>query len=1046
MVRLALRNPYLVIVGILAIFLVGVTVFFRIPADLLPIFKTPVVQVLTLYPGMPTTTMERDITNRIERWTSQSNGVALQESKSLLGVSVVRDFFRPDIDPSAALAQVSSLASSDLYYLPPGTIPPMVMPYDPTASIPLALLTVSSNVFNETKLYDIAYFNVRNLLSGITGVIAPAVFGGRIRRIYVYVNPYKLAARGLSPLDVVNGLRQWNTLIPTGDAKVGSTDYFVVSNGMVPTVSEINNFPLKVVDGAPVFVKDIGHAEDTHEIQTNVVHVNGRRQVYIPIYRQPGANTIQVVQGVQRALARIKSRIPSGIDLRLIFDQSIFVRRSLASLEKEVALGAMLAALIVLLFLGSVRFSLVIFLTIPLSILAAMIGLYATHNTLNSMTLGGLALAVGRLVDDSIVVLENTVRHLRLGKQPAIAAEQGADEVKLPVIVSTITTVVVFFPVVFLTGLGRFLFSPLALAVAFAMAASYVVALTVIPAYSANFLHPQQGSARQAARTGLLTALAAKFEDFSHVYERWLRKALAWRKTVLAAAVVTLVVAIGLYPFLGEELFPPVDAGQFTIYVRASSGTRIELSEQLALQVEAAVRHVVSAGDLNTIVTNTGVLYDWPAAYTYNAGPMDTTVKVQLTPDHRTSAQVYARRLRGVLPKEFPGVSFAFDTGGLMTAALNYGLPSPIDIQVIGNSLHVAHHIARKIEAQARQVRGAVDVRIQEKLDYPTLNIHVDRVKAAYLGLTATDIVKNIVTALNSSVAFEPAFWVDEHNGNHYFLGAQYPEQDINSIASLENIPLTDPDPQTGTQKEPTLVKNVATISQGVTPLEVDHRNITRVTDVYVNVSGRDLGSVSKEIQKRIKNIPLPAGYQVAMRGEFQSMEQSFAGLGFGLLMAVALVYLVMVALFRSFRDPLIILISVPMSLLGIVILLLLTGTTVNIQSFIGAIFLVGIEVSNKVLLVDFANQLRRQGISFHEAVVRASTIRLRPILMTAIATVVAMTPMAFRLGTGAEVNTPLARAVIGGLIYSLFLTLFVVPGLYLMLNPQEAPASEGEA
>ncbi|MDE3180964.1 MAG: efflux RND transporter permease subunit [Acidobacteriota bacterium] len=1045
MVRLALRNPYLVIVGILAIFLVGITVFFRIPADLLPIFKTPVVQVLTLYPGMPTTTMERDITNRIERWTSQSNGVALQESKSLLGVSVVRDFFRPDINPNAALAQVASLASSDLYYLPPGTIPPMVMPYDPTASIPLALLTVSSKVFNETKLYDIAYFNVRNLLSGITGVIAPAVFGGRIRRIYVYVNPYKLAARGLSPLDVVNGLRQWNTLIPTGDAKIGGTDYFVVTNGMVPTVSQINNFPLTIVDGDPVFVKDIGHAEDTHEIQTNVVHVNGRRQVYIPIYRQPGANTIEVVQGVRQALARIKSRIPSGINLRVIFDQSIFVRGSLASLEKEVALGAMLAALVVLLFLGSVRFSLIIFLTIPLSILAAIIGLYATHNTLNSMTLGGLALAVGRLVDDSIVVLENTVRHLRLGKQPATAAEEGAGEVKLPVIVSTITTVVVFFPVVFLTGLGRFLFSPLALAVAFAMAASYVVALTVIPAYSATFLRlePEGSGAERARRAGLLTALAAKFELFSHMYERWLRKALARRRMVLGVALVSFVVAIGLYPFLGEELFPPVDAGQFTIYVRAPSGTRIELSEKLASQVEAAVRNVIPARDLNTIVTNTGVLYDWPAAYTYNAGPMDTAVKVQLTPNHRTSAQEYARRLRQGLPKQFPGVSFAFDTGGLMTAALNYGLPSPIDIQMIGNSLHVAHHIAREIEAQASQIRGAVDVRIQEKLDYPTLNIHVDRVKAAYLGLTATDIVKNVVTALNSSVDFEPAFWVDEHNGNHYFLGAQYPEQDIDSIATLENIPLTNPGPPAGTPKEPTLLKNVATISRGVTPLEVDHRNITRITDVYVNVSGRDLGSVSKAIQKRIKKIPLPAGYQVAMRGEFQSMERSFAGLGFGLLMAVALVYLVMVALFRSFRDPLIILISVPLSLFGIVILLLLTGTTVNIQSFIGAIFLVGIEVSNKVLLVDFANQLRRQGMSLHEAVVRASTIRLRPILMTAIATVIAMTPMAFRLGTGAEANTPLARAVIGGLIYSLFLTLFVVPALYLMLNPQERTAGK---
>lgn len=419
MIRAALRNPYLVIVCILSILLLGLTVVVRMPTDILPIFKTPAVQILTLYPGMPTETMERDITNRIERWTSQANGIALQESKSLLGVSVVRDYFRPDIDPSTALSQVSSLASSDLYYLPPGTIPPMVMPYDPTASTPLAELTVSSDTLNETQLYDVAYFNIRNMLSGISGTIAPAVFGGRIRRIYVYVDPNKLAAHGMSALDVAQGLRQWSTLIPAGDAKMGQTDYFVLTNGMVPKVNEINDFPLKLVNGAPVFVKDIGYAKDTYQIQTNVVHVNGRRQVYIPVYRQPGANTIEVVDGLRQALPSIKSRIPPGIDLRVIFDQSIYVRRSLASLEKEMILGAILAALTVLVFLGSARFTMVIFMTIPLSILAAVIGLYATGDTLNSMTLGGLALAVGRLVDDSIVVLENTVRQLKMGKAPS---------------------------------------------------------------------------------------------------------------------------------------------------------------------------------------------------------------------------------------------------------------------------------------------------------------------------------------------------------------------------------------------------------------------------------------------------------------------------------------------------------------------------------------------------------------------------------------------------------------------------------------------------
>jgi len=1035
MVRRALENPYLVVVGILVITLLGVTVLFRLPADILPIFKTPAVQILTLYPGMPTTTMERDITNRLERWTSQANGVALQESKSLLGVSVVRDYFRPDIDPSSALSQVSSLASSDLYYLPPGTIPPMVMPYDPTASIPLALVTVSSSTVNETQLYDVAYFNIRNMLSGITGVIAPAVFGGRIRRILVYVDPNKLAARRLSALDVVNSLRQWNTLTPTGDAKLGATDYFIVTNGMVPKVDEINDFPLKIVSGAPVFVKDIGYAKDTYQIQTNVVHVNGRRQVYIPIYRQPGANTIEVVEGLKRALPTILSRIPSAIDLRVIFDQSIYVRRSLGSLEKEVMLGAILAALTVLVFLGSARFTVVIFLTIPLSILAAMIGLYATGNTLNSMTLGGLALVVGRLVDDSIVVLENTVRHLRMGKPPLAAARGAAEEVSRPVIVSTITTAVVFFPVVFLTGLGRFLFSPLALSVVFAMAASYVLAMTLIPAYGAHFLHPQnEEEERSMAPRGIFSALAAKLEGLTEAYERGVRKGLARRRRLLALAGLAFLLALGLYPLLGKELFPPIDAGQFAVLVRAPSGTRIELSEDLASQVEAAVRDVISAKEINTIVTNTGVLYDWPAAYTPNAGPMDSFLNVQLSEDHHTSAQEYVSRLRRVLPQKFPGMSFVFDTGGLLSAALNYGLPSPIDIQVIGNSLEVGQGIAREVEAQIRQVPGTADVRIQQKLDYPVFNIDVDRVKAAYLGLTQQDVVQNIVTALNSSVNFLPGFWIDERNGNHYFLGAQYPEELIRNVSTLEDIPLTDPSPG-GTPTEPTLLKNVAKITRGVAPLEVEHRSITRVTDVYANVAGRDIASVASDIQKRLNGVNVPSGYRIAMRGEIESMRESFAGLFFGLLMAMALVYLVMVAQFRSFLDPLIVLVTVPLSLPGTLVILLLTGTTVNIQSFIGAIFLVGIEVSNQVLLVDFANRLRAEGMSIYEAVVKASSIRLRPILMTAAATLAAMLPMAIRIGTGAEANVPLARAVIGGLLFSLLLTRFVVPSLYVTLH-----------
>jgi CzcA family heavy metal efflux pump len=1033
MVRAALKNPYLIVVFVLAVLLVGLTVTARIPADILPIFRAPAVQILTLYPGMPTETMERDITNRLERWTSQANGVALQESKSLLGISVVRDYFRSDIDPNTALSQVSSLAGSDLYYLPPGTIPPMVMPYDPTASVPLALVTVSSETLNETQLYDAAYFNIRNMLSGITGTIAPAVFGGRIRRIYVYVDPVKLAARGMSALDVVNGLRQWNTLVPAGDAKMGAKDYFILTNGMVPRVDEINDFPLRIVSGAPVFVKDIGYAKDAYQIQTNVVHVNGRRQVYIPVYRQPGANTIEVVDGLKKALPSIKARIPSGIDLKVIFDQSVYVRRALTSLEKEMALGAALAALVVLLFLAEVRSTIVIFLTIPLSILAAVIGLYATGNTLNSMTLGGLALSVGRLVDDSIVVLENTIRHLKMGKPPLAAAREAAEEVAMPVAVSTITTIVVFFPVVFLTGLGRFLFSPLALSVAFAMVASYVLAMTLIPTFSARFLKEEPSETTAKTHPPRLAAISRKFEDLREVYERWLRKVLTRKETLLLAAGGAFLVALAVYPFLGKELFPPIDAGQFTIRLRAASGTRIEITEATASDVEASVRKAIPKDEINTIVTNSGVLYDWPAAYTPNAGPMDSFLSVQLSEGHRTSAQEYVRRLRQLLPRQFPGVSFGFDTGGLLSAALNNGLPSPIDIQITGNSMEVAHNLAQQVVKQVDEVPGTVDVRIQQKLDYPSFNVNVDRVKAAYLGLNQDDVVKNIVTALNSSVSFLPGFWIDEKNGNHYFLGAQYPEAIIQNQATLENLPLSGQ-----VSQQPTLLRNIAAITQTTTPLEVEHRNIQRVTDIYVSVEGRDIGSVASDIEKRLKALQIPAGYSIAVRGEVQSMRESFSGLGFGLLMAVSLVYLVMVAQFRSFLDPLIILYAVPLGIIGVIAALLLTGTTLNIQSYIGTIFMVGIAASNSVLLVEFANRLRAEGVVPLEAVVRACGIRLRPILMTALAAVVALLPMSFHLTPGTEANVPLARAVVGGLTVSTLLTLFVVPALYLWLKRKE--------
>lgn len=1038
MVRMALRNPYAVIVMVLGVTLIGLTVIGRIPTDILPIFKTPAVQILTFYPGMPADIVERDMTNRLERWTSQANGIARQESKSITGVSIVKDYFRPDIDPNTAMAQVSSLAISDLYYLPPGTIPPMVMPFDPTATIPLALLSVSSDIMDEKQLYDVAYFSIRNQLSGISGVIAPAVYGGKLRRILVYLDPDKLRGHGLPAMDVVKSLRQSNVFIPTGNAKIGSLDYQINANGMVARVEEINEFPIKIENGAPVFVKDVGTVKDAFAIQTNIVHVDGKRQVYIPIYRQPGANTIQAVEGVKEAIPRISSRIPQGIRLDVIIDQSHYVRESIASLEYEGVLGSLLASFMVLIFIGSFRSMIIVLLSIPLSVLAAFIGLYFTGDTINAMTLGGLALAVGRLVDDSIVVLENTHRHLKMGKGGPQAARDAAEEVAMPVLVSTITTIVVFFPVIFLYGMGKYLFTPLALAVAFSMAASYIMAMTVAPA-AMVYLYRRQGevstgepmTAHEGRRTGLFGFFERAFERLRRRYESALEWALAHRSIVLATAGALFIASLALYPLIGKELFPQVDAGQFMIRVRAASGTRVEEVEKHVERIEAALREEIPARDRKTIISNIGVLYDWPAAYTPNSGPQDAFINVQLTPERTKSAQTYVAALRKDLPDRFPGIEFMYDTGGLLTAALNFGLPSPINIQVEGNDLRVSSQIAGEIKSLVERIPGSTDVRIQQRLDYPQIDIQVDRVKAAYLGLTQQDVVKNAVSALNSSINFDPAFWIDDKTGNHYFVGVQYPEDRIDSKETLENIPITG----SNHNGHPTLLRNIAEFKRSAGPLEVNHVNIVRVIDVFSNVQGRDVGSVAGDIQKALDTIKVPSGYHVQMRGEVSSIRESFQSLAFGLVLAIVLVYLVMVAQFRSFLDPFVIMFAVPLGLIGVMLILFVTGTTVNTQSFMGLIFMVGIAVSNSILLVEFTNRLMRDGRPMRDAVIEAGGIRLRPILMTSFAAVLGLLPMAFGAGRGAEANMPLARAVIGGLTISTILTLFVVPILYTLLK-----------
>jgi len=1065
MIRTALKNPYLVVVLALGALVVGTVSYKKIPADLLPIFDTPAVQIVTFYPGMPPEVMERDIMSRLERWTGQSVGIEHQEGKAMLGVSVVKDFFREGISLDTAMAQVTSYAVSDMFYLPPGTIPPMVMPFDPTASVPLCLVSVSSTEMTEKELYDIAYFELRNRLQAIEGVIAPAVYGGKLRRILAYVDREKLEARGLSLMDVQRSLVEQNVLIPAGNAKMGDLDYQILTNSIPKLVSEMNDTPIGIVDGAPVLMGHVGEVRDAGQIQTNVVRTNGSRQVYIPIYRQPGANTIEIVDAIKGRLSQILSRLKEmnagdpkmqSLILSVVMDQSVGVRESIGGLQLAAGLGALLAGLVVLIFLRSLRMTAIIVLAIPLSILIAIIGLYYTGDTINAMTLGGLALAVGILVDQAIVVLENIVRHIDMGKKPVDAALDGAREVAMPIFVSTLTFVIVFYPVVFLSGLARFLFTPLAVAASIAIVGSYVISLTLVPAYCARFLRGKKSEVEATSEP-----LA------SSRYSRLLTYLIRFRVPTVLASVLLLAVAVFGMTRMGTELFPPVDPGQFTIYARMPSGTRIERTEETVAQIEKVLIEEIGRPDpgfalgeeqhpdsnLQILISNIGVLMDWPAAYTPNTGPMDAFMLVQLKgkSGHAPTFDL-VQDLRRRLTEEFPQVELAFDTGGMMTAALNLGEPSPIHFQITGSNLHTAQDIARLIQHEARQVQGAVDVRIAQRMDYPILEVEMDRTLAAYQGVTVDDVMKNLVSATNSSINFEPAFWIDESNGNHYFMGVQYFEEDINSLDTLRNIPITG-----GDSPRPALLRNVAEIHQSTGPAVINHRNITRATDVYVNVlPGYDVGSVVAAIEERLENNPelgarptstargsayeitgpdfAGKGYLLEMQGEVRSMRESFQQFTGGLIIAAILVYLVMVAQFKSFVDPFVIMLTVPLGFVGVVALLWATGTNLSIMTFMGIIMMVGIVVEYSIVLVHFANQRLEEGATPTEAILAAGNVRVRPILMTSLTTALALLPMAIGLG-GGDANVPLARTIIGGVVGATVLTLLVVPCLYVMFK-----------
>lgn len=1072
LVRFALARPRTITVSALIIVILGVLSAKTIPVDILPVYNSPAVEVLTFYRGMPAGEVASSITNRMERWTGGVGGMKRQESRSILGASMVRNYFHQTVDANAALAQVTSLALADMPNLPPGTLPPVILPFDPTATVPVCIVALDSPSQGQAVLYDVARYEVRNMIMGVPGSNAPVVAGGMNRVILAYLDRIKMQARKLSPLDVMKALDEYNVFLPSGHAIFGQQDYMIGSNSLYSAVDAMGDIPIRRGDDQFDFLGDVATPTDSHLIQETMVRVNGRRQVYIPVFKQHGASTLSVVDGLRKALPDMPSRLTHpDTKLELVMDQSVYVRQSIRSLIVEAGLGAVLCSLVILLFLGQLSMTAIAVLLIPLALLASIMVLYYTDETINVMTLAGMALAIGPLVDLAIVVLENTHRHLRTATTAAQAALSGASEIVMPEVVATFSTLLVLAPLALIPGEGQFLFRPMALAVTYTMIAGLILALSFVPARAAKWLRPA-GAPPSRWRLPIVSRglgwFDARVERAIGWYARKLRWIISHSFIVLGTAVVLLGVAAVGCLLLRREFFPQVDAGAFEVYVRAQSGTQLDTTEKRVAGVEQLI-HDKLGSDVRLIADELGTRADWSAAYTPNTAPMDAVMKVQLADDRqRTTPQAVSllRRSLKADPK-LADLDVAFNASGIVGSALNEGRPTPINIRVSGTDVTLAHDIASRMLPEIQRIDGVVDPRIVQRLDYPQFLVNVDRAKARSLGFTQQDVMKNVIAALNSSVQFNKRnFWIDPVTKNQYYVGVQYPEKDIQSLTTMLNIPLTSEDQQT-----PVPLGNLVSLSPTTVPSEITHSNLETVIDLALNIEGRDLGHVADDVEQVVARFgqsdgattwtayrpkaggekQLVRGTKIHMSGEFERMRDTFRNFAGGIVLALVLIYFLMVMLLDSYLVPLVILAAVPIGLVGVVPVLLLSGTAISVQSLLGVIFTIGIIVANAVLLADFAQALRKQGKSPREAVLEAAELRARPVVMTALAAFFALLPMALALERGSEANAPLGRAVLGGLVAGVMATLVVVPALYVLVirdpaRQDPAPAAEPTA
>ena len=1044
LVRLSLRRPYTSAIAAMLIVLLGALSITRMIVDIFPVIDIPVVLVVWNYPGLTTEDMERRVVFISERaYSTTVNGIARIESQSIPGIGLLKVYFQPGTEIGGAIAQISSVNSTILRSAPPGMQPPSVIQFN-ASNVPVVQLTMSSKTLTEQQIYDYSLNFIRVKLFTIPGLSTPGPFGGKQRQMNVDVDPALLAAKGFSLTDVVNALQSSNVIIPAGTARIGEREYNVQLNSSPSAVDRFNALPIGVFDGVPVTIGDVGHVSDSFATQTNIVHVNGKRAVYLAILKHADASTLAVVDATRAALPEVQAAAPNGLDLKLDFDQSVFVRAAVANVVREAIISSILVSVLILVFLGSWRNTVIVSASIPLSVFAGIIGLFLTGNSINLMTLGGLALAIGLLVDNATVVIENIHRNLTIGKKLTVAILDGAAEVIQPLTVATLAICIVFFPVVMLFGVSRYLFIPLAATVVFCMLASYALSFTVVPSFARLLLTAHDE--HHAPAKGFFAMFDRGFERSRGGYGWMLEGALRHRGFVLAVFVTLLAVTGAVATTIGLDFFPSADVGLIKLHYRAPPGTRIEDTEKLVLKVEDAVRRIIPASELDTVNDTIGVPSSYNLAFvpTDNVGDMDAEILISLNSGHHPTIG-YIRSIRADLPPQFPGSVFYFQTADIVSQVLNFGLPAPIDVQIQDVNFDRSYGLAQQLVQRMKAIPGVADAHVVQVLNYPALQIDVDRLRASKLRVSQRDVANNMLTSLSSSVLVSPNFFLSPQNNVNYSVAVQTPISKINTVDDLLSTPVATPatvlasaDPALLPAAPVMRLGDIATIYPRSSLESVNHYTVQRELDIAANVDGRDLGSTAADIQAAINHISkgLPITTHIDIRGQNEVMRASFRSLGLGMILAVILVYALLVVLFQSWVDPFIIMMAVPGGLLGIIWMLALSGTTINVESLMGSIMTIGISVSNSILVVSFANDLRARGsLTVTDAAIGACTIRLRPVLMTALAMIIGMLPMALGLGDAGEQNAPLGRAVIGGLIVATVATLFIVPIFYTMLR-----------